>query len=135
MSFDRCERFEKKKVLIVLCRYHIGRHAANLQVANTYEGTNVSDFMAADHERYTKISLLCRTFMVRYGLLTRLIVEATNVPPIGYSQLLFSARQLLACRLLPTKSGIDLKKKIDIQCNCYALCSICSKPLDLLFLP
>lgn len=69
------------------------------------------------------------------GLLTRLIVEATNVPPIGYSQLLFSARQLLACRLLPTKSGIDLKKKIDIQCNCYALCSICSKPLDLLFLP
>lgn len=52
--FDRCERFEKKKVLIVLCRYHIGRHAANLQVANTYEGTNVSDFIPTNHERILK---------------------------------------------------------------------------------
>ena len=23
-------------------RYHVGRHVANLQVTNTYEGTNVS---------------------------------------------------------------------------------------------
>jgi glutaryl-CoA dehydrogenase len=25
---------------VLSCRYHIGRHVANLQVANTYEGTH-----------------------------------------------------------------------------------------------
>lgn len=50
-EFDRGVRGLQKKVFM-LCRYHIGRHAANLQVANTYEGTNVSDIYRLIMRRY-----------------------------------------------------------------------------------
>lgn len=51
-EFDRGVRGLQKKKVFMLCRYHIGRHAANLQVANTYEGTNVSDIYRLIMRRY-----------------------------------------------------------------------------------
>lgn len=41
-SGEGCCRTARRLSRALFCRYHIGRHAANLQVVNTYEGTHVS---------------------------------------------------------------------------------------------